>query len=118
MKSYIKIYGPPVLKAVKALEKIAINMPSVCIMDKDINLAFDPDFTQEFVRDYFLSRAVEGISQERCGTIISKSGLKLGDYDFFFEWIKNPTTDDLKNLIEKIEDALKPLGCKYTLTTK
>ena len=31
MKSYIKIYGPPVLKAIKALETIAVDMPEVCI---------------------------------------------------------------------------------------
>ncbi len=33
MKSYIRIYGPPLLKAIRALEKIAVNMPEVCIMD-------------------------------------------------------------------------------------
>jgi len=33
MKSFIKIYGPPVLKAIKTLEKVSIGMPEVCIMD-------------------------------------------------------------------------------------
>jgi hypothetical protein len=33
MKSYVRIYGPPLLKAIRALEKIAVNMPEVCIMD-------------------------------------------------------------------------------------
>lgn len=31
MISYIKIFGPPVLEAIVELEKIAINMPEVCI---------------------------------------------------------------------------------------
>ena len=33
MKSYIKIWGPPLGKAIRTLEKIAIDMPQVCIMD-------------------------------------------------------------------------------------
>ena len=33
MRSYIKVYGPPLLKAVKTLEKLAIDVPDVCIMD-------------------------------------------------------------------------------------
>ena len=40
MISYIKIYGPPLLKAIKALEKIAVDMPEVCIMDNQIKLEF------------------------------------------------------------------------------
>ncbi len=33
MKSYIKIYGPPVLKSIRVLEKLAVKMPEICIMD-------------------------------------------------------------------------------------
>ncbi len=33
MKSYIKIYGPPLLKAIKRLETVAVGFPEVCIMD-------------------------------------------------------------------------------------
>ena len=33
VRSYIKIFGPPILEALKTLEKIAIDMPEVCIMD-------------------------------------------------------------------------------------
>ena len=36
MKSYIKIYGPPHLKAIKALEEIAVDIPETCIMDQAI----------------------------------------------------------------------------------
>lgn len=33
MKTYIEIYEPLLLKAIKALEKLAIDMPEVCIKD-------------------------------------------------------------------------------------
>ena len=55
---------------------------------------------------------------KRCGKIISKSGEKVGEYDFYFEWFKDPNQEELHNLIEKIDNALDPLGCKYTITTK
>ena len=115
--SLIKIYGPPVLKTIRALEKIAIDMPEVCIMntviiDQTPNFA-DPTYTS----DYFSVIPVE-IEVERCDTIISKSGEKLGEYDFFFEWFKEPTMNELNNLIEKVDEALAPIGSQYTITTK
>jgi hypothetical protein len=58
------------------------------------------------------------ISVERCGSIISESGEKLGEYDFFFEWFTEPTMVQVYDLLEKIDEALAPLGCKYTITTK
>jgi hypothetical protein len=33
MITYLKIFGPPVLKAIRALELIAVSMPEVRIMD-------------------------------------------------------------------------------------
>jgi hypothetical protein len=49
---------------------------------------------------------------------VSKSGQRLGDYDFFFEWFREPTVDELNSLIQRIDDVLKPLGVKYTITSK
>lgn len=116
--SFIKIYGPPVLKTIKALEKISVDMPEVCIMNTilagDYPIMYrDPTA----IADYF-STVSSDIEVERCNNIISKSGEKLGEYDFFFEWFKEPTTEQLNNLIEKIDEALTPFGCKYTITTK
>jgi hypothetical protein len=131
MKSYVKIYGPPLLKALKALEKVAIDMPEVCIMDTTIqaaigapnirgagagygasDMSFDnPDGVMAFL-------GVNDISEERCNNIISKSGESLGENDFFFEWFTKPTMAQVEDLIEKIDTALGPLGVKYTLTTK
>jgi len=59
----------------------------------------------------------KNIGPERCNKIISKSGEKLGDYDFF-GWFKTPTLDELNNMIRMIDKTLAPLGCKYTITSK
>ena len=124
MISYIKLYGPPVYDAIKALEKIAIDMPNVCIMDTMMQTQV-PDYNERIVGtsliqggayNYFME--LGNISKERCENIISKSGEKLGDHDFFFEWFKKPNMNELNELIKKIDNALKPLGTQYTITTK
>ncbi|MFQ6054146.1 MAG: hypothetical protein ACE5OO_07985, partial [Candidatus Bathyarchaeia archaeon] len=66
---------------------------------------------------YFSSSGVQ-VSMERCRNIISESGEGRGEYDFFFEWFKEPNISQLKELIEKIDEALSPLGCLYTITTE
>jgi hypothetical protein len=147
MISYIKIYGPPVYDAIQALETVAVDLPEVCIMDTFISKNLPEGSTEEHERteqiggtsydrdqpfsdteseidlgpyalSYFSSLSNVEITRERCDTIISKSGQELGDYDFFFEWFKNPTNEELGMLIKKIDEALKPLNCKYTITTK
>ena len=124
MKSYVKIYGPPLGKAIKALEKVAIDLHNVCVWDTI--MALSPEFIKygdgshtdiaADVTGYFAGLGEVPI--ERCSTIISKSGEALGEYDFYFEWFKKPTTDELNSLIDKVDEALAPLGVKYTLTTK
>ena len=129
MKSYVKIYGPPLLKALKALEKVAIGLPEVCIMDTTIQAAIGipsavPSIgggdilmdSMDGVMNYF--SGVGEISEERCDTIISKSGESLGEFDFFFEWFEKPTMQQVEDLIGRIDKALTPLGVKYTLTTR
>ncbi len=106
MKSFVKVYGPPLLKAIKALEKVAIGLPEVCIWDTVI--AYSPltsggSSNDEYVRDYF--GGVGEMPEKRCSTIISKSGESIGEYDFFFEWFKEPTMDELNNLIEKVDEV-------------
>ena len=116
MKSYIRIYGPPVLKSLRALEALAIDTPEVCIMDTFMT----HDLSQllgdtDAVMDFF-SHAGE-ITVERCDNIISKSGGELGEHDFYFEWFVPPTQDQFNDLLQKIDDALSPLGARYTITT-
>jgi len=142
MKSYIKIFGPPTLTVIKALEKIAVEMPEVCIMNqtfvkgmtptiaKDIGLIPtskllsmpDPwttesrsQWTTESVYNYFSSSGIP-VSYERCINIISKSSETLGEYNFFFEWSKKPSISQMEELIEKIDKELISLGCLYTIT--
>jgi hypothetical protein len=127
MISYVKIYGPPLFEALKALEKVAIDMPEVCIMDTTIQAAVGaPEFpgtsygeisfdTAEGVIAFF---GVKDMPEERCDNIISKSGETLGEHDFFFEWFTKPNMSQVEDLIKKIDEVLAPLGVKYTLTTK
>jgi hypothetical protein len=145
MRSYVKIYGPPVMKAIRALEKIAVEMPEVCIMSTAIaskipgglasDLRAEPvarkyrDFAQtydtsagltissDFAHNYYESSGVS-IPVERCSKIISRSIESLGEYDFFFEWFKEPKQSELNELIAKVDEALTSLGCYYTITTK
>lgn len=136
MKSFIKIYGPPILKAIKVLERIAVQMPEVCIMDTIISHQIPQyigrkrsrkpgktygDFliadASEFAMRYFNSSGIQ-IQTERCHNIISRSGVSLGEYDFFFEWFEEPNQEKLNELINKIDQALTPLGCLYSITTE
>jgi hypothetical protein len=130
MISYVKIYGPPLFKALKTLEKVAIDMPEVCIMDTYIQTAVGipvpgaggsyeaSDISFSEPKGVMEMLGVDDIPEERCNTIISKSGESLGEYDFFFEWFTKPNMSQIEDLIKRIDEALAPLGVKYTLTTK
>jgi hypothetical protein len=131
MKSYIKLYGPPIGEALKTLRKVAIDFPEVCVMDTALEASFGLGSVAgpggisgaggqsglgsvEMVMNYFGG----DISEERCDTIISKSGERLGEYDFYYEWFQKPSVAQVEDLISKIDEALAPTGVKYTITTK
>ena len=136
MKSYVKIYGPPLYKALKELEKIAINMPEVCMLSAPLALHLKTEFAKdiskysgyekgsrnldpllpEFAWRYFNSSGLI-VTRERCANVISDSGIDLEKYDFYFEWYTKPSPEQIQELIKKIDLALKPLGCMYTITT-
>jgi hypothetical protein len=127
MRSYIKVLGPPISDAIKELEKVSVEMPHVCIMDdaiiRDIPKSIGRDLGDtfeynEYVYGYFSRRTGVHVRRERCVNIISDSKEALGDYDFFFEWFESPNKEQLEELIKKIEEALTPLGCLYSITTK
>jgi hypothetical protein len=132
MRSYVTIYGPPVLDAIKELEKLAIDMPQVCIMDQVILKDLSPSTARDIggwavkttdvipgdVGPFFVQRTGAMVPVERCHSIISKHGEMLGEYDFFFEWFEEPSMEQLKHLIEEIDNALEHLGCYYTITYK
>ncbi|MBQ03219.1 hypothetical protein CL673_00690 [Candidatus Bathyarchaeota archaeon] len=128
MKSYIKIFGPPVLEAIRELEKIAVGLPQVRIWDtvfargipknlsRDVGGQHFQNNRLDWIGSYFEKQGVS-ISRERIKNIVSSSGSSIGNYDFFFEWLEGPTFENLTMLIEKIDNALAPLGCRYTITT-
>jgi len=131
MRTYIKLYGPPVVKAIKALEKIAVDMPEVCIMDTiirpiteippriSLNITMGSDEpVMDSIDQIMTNIGVGDIPEERCNTLISKYGERLGEYDFFFEWFEVPTNAQVQDLLEKIDEALEPLGVRYTVVTK
>jgi hypothetical protein len=99
MKSYIKIVGPPMVKAIEALQAIAEKSPRTTI------------------KAYYDVTMIP-VESTKVVKLISASGHTLGDYDFFFEWARDPTWEDVKDLVSKIDKAFEPLGCKYTITTK
>ena len=55
--SYIKIFGPPVLKAVRELEKVAVDMPDVFIMDTIF--ARTREFPSYLARDLGMVKVIE-----------------------------------------------------------
>ena len=138
MKSYIKLFGPPIGKAITKLETITINYPKVCMM----NRAIIDNIPSYLGNDIGISKATEtrdintpklewtdwvmrysnsqglSVSRERCMTLISKAGSDLGEYDFFYEWLEAPGSGNINELIEKIDNNLSSLGCLYTITTK
>ena len=126
LRSYIKIYGPPVYDAIKALEKMAVDFEDVCIMDSLLATYFsnyEPSLGTQGLSvsaeavEYFSSLDLD-ITPERCAKLVSKFGQHLGEYDFFFEWYREPTIDEYNSLIQKIDETLKPLGVRYTITSK
>ena len=115
MKALIRIYGPPYVEAVAALEKIAIDNPRTCLMNQ-VLLHADP-YTQavDWVYNYFKGRGK--VSYERCGSILAKAE-DLEGYDFVFVWMLEPTKEYIEDLIKRIDESFKPLGAMYTITVK
>jgi hypothetical protein len=109
MKTYVKLEGDKVNDGIKALEKLAIGMPEVCITNTFIQS--DPDLfnTQTGILNYFPSS--EGLNR-RCETLVSKDKDTKG-YDFVFEWFVAPTNAQINDLKVKMDEVLEPLGLKY-----
>lgn len=122
MKTYVKIYGPPLMEALRELEKIATKMPKIThyhflvgytgafsTTSVTMGQPYPPDTA-------FLGTAAD--AEKVTHPVISKFGHTLGEYDFFFEWKEDPTWDEICGLISNIDKAFTTLGCKYTLTSK
>ncbi len=120
-KSYIRVYGPPLLKAIKTLEGVAVEMA------KKIEVKFShkcvpyPTRMQSDRNDWNSYLKNMKNTYKDCyepEKLISDASMTLGDYDFVFEWTSKPSLKKIESLIEKIDDALADVGVKYTMTTE
>ncbi len=115
MKALIRLYGPPYLKAIEALEKIAVESPHFCLMNP-VLLHSDPYVRAvDWVYNYFKERGT--VTYERCGRLLAPAE-ELEGYDFVFVWTVEPNMEGVNRLIEEIDDALMPLGTRYTVSFK
>jgi hypothetical protein len=118
LKTYVKIYGPPLMEALDELQNIAAKMPKVThyhFMTSLMPLPL-PGPTVSGGPGSILPSPLT--PKEVTEPLISKSGHTLGEHDFFFEWKEDPSWDEMRELVSKIDKAFARLGCKYTLTTK
>lgn len=121
VRSHVKIYGPPVLKAIKALEAVAIEMSKAvdvkfshtCLPYPTLSIS-DPNDWDEYIKN-MQKTYVDCYEPVK---LISNAHQLLGDFDFFFEWSKEPNMAEIRDLLEKIDKALGDLGCWYKMTTK
>lgn len=110
-------------------------MPKVCVLDTGLSENLGIDTAQgsgpgglpgaggqgsldsiEMIMNYF--GGPDTISRERCQTIVTKSEIELGEYDFVYEWQGQPTKAQREILEEKIAKALKPINVKYKIHNK
>jgi len=99
MKSGIKLYGPKISHGIAALEG----------MVKEIR--DDVSFTRILTT---MDPSLDLMTEQ----MIADGNEVLGDYDFVIEWRGTPPRKSLHELIGKIDQVLKPTGCRYTITTK
>ena len=119
VKSYIKVYGPPILEAIKALEAVAVDM------SKATSLKFShrclPYPSQSSTRHwdaYVKNMERTYVDCYEPVRLISEAHQQLGEYDFFYDWDKEPNMEQVEDLLGKIDEALGGLGCYYTINTK
>lgn len=126
-KSYIKIYGPPVLKSLKALVKVAADMSKKTaihyhsVLEPTMPVYPASDFGRyglRLIEPGVPSETDLEIPEEERLKLISRSGDTIGEYDFFFEWVEHPTKQQVQELIGMIDEALADCGCRYSITTR
>lgn len=121
VRSYIRIYGPPILKGIKALEAVAVEISKATKVKFSHKCIPYPHAQQRDTSDwdkYIQSMKDTYVDCYEPVRLISESNQMLGEYDFFYEWTEKPKMEQLDNLITKIDEAFDQLGCNYTITTK
>jgi hypothetical protein len=133
MITYIKINGKKREEALQALRVLSVDLPKVCVMDKAIysglkdayplergGFIYEPSQSMMNLDEGLLTlfRGSERVGHLECSQVISGKSDKLGDYDFFFEWIEKPNEAQIKELEKDIEKAIKPFDVKYEIHNK
>jgi hypothetical protein len=120
-KTYVRIFGPPLLKAIKALEGVAVDMSKATEVKFSHKCVPYPTRLQSDRRDWnnYLKNLKNTYTDcYEPQKIISDANITLGEYDFMFEWTEKPTMKNIQGLIERIDGALDNLGVYYSLTTE
>ncbi len=120
-KTYVRIFGPPLLKAIKALEGVAVDMSKATEVKFSHKCVPYPTRLQSDKRDWnsYLKNLQNTYTDcYEPQKIISDAGVTLGEYDFVFEWTEKPSMKKIQGLIENIDGALSDLGVHYSLTTE
>jgi len=120
-KTYVRIFGPPLLKAIKALEGVAVDMSKAIEIKFSHKCVPYPTRLQSDKRDWnnYLKNLKNTYTDcYEPQKIISDASMTLGEYDFVFEWTEKPSMKKILGLIENIDGALGDLGVHYSLTTE
>lgn len=120
-KTYVRIYGPPLMKAIRALEGVAVDLSKATEVKFSHKCVPYPTRMQSDKNDW--NNYLKNLSNtyKDCYEpvkIISDASMTLGEYDFVFEWVSMPSMKRVQDLIEKIDMALADVGTLYTLKTE
>lgn len=120
-KSYVRIYGPPLLKAIRVLESVAVEMSNKTEIKFSHKCVPYPTRMQSDRNDWNAYLKNMQKMYRDCyepEKILSDASMTLGDYDFVFEWTSKPSIVQVGDLIAKVDAALSDVGVLYTLTTE
>jgi hypothetical protein len=121
VKSYVRIYGPPLLKAIKALEGVAVTMSNKTEVKFSHKCVPYPTRMQSDKNDWNAYLQNMQKTYKDCyepEKIISDASMTMGDYDFVFDWTSKPSITQIEDLIARVDAALEKVGVMYTLTTE
>jgi hypothetical protein len=117
LTTYVKLSCKEDIEAgVKALERLAIDEPTVCIMDVFIMKAPNKLESQEEVRDYFEPQTY--ISPERCANIVSNRVEIWGNMISILSGWRSLRIDKVRCWKNGVREKLTSIGYRVEIHTK